>query len=125
MEFFDGAWFSDRGTHNCALIEYFPETFANPDVDVSLTLPPPFKAMNLSVKLMRSDVLLGSGIVILTFEEATSSQMFKLWQFGLPILAEEAKVAKVEPNERRRGILSIVERRESRCGSWFDWFDGE
>ncbi len=94
-----------------------PETFVNPDVDVSLMLLAPFKAMTLSVKLMRSDVLLGSGIVILTFEEVTSSVMFKLWQFDLPVLVEEVEVAKDKTNERKRGMLNIVERRESRCDS--------
>ena len=77
-------------------MEYVPETFKVPEVDVSVMLVWPFSAMILSVKSMRSDVLLGSGIVILTFKDVTSSEIFKLWHLELTAIAEAVKDANIE-----------------------------
>jgi len=63
----------------------------------------PFIATIRSVKSIKSDVHFGSGKVIFTFEEVTSIEMSKLWQFGL----EEDRDAKT-PVERMRGRLERI-----------------
>lgn len=59
---------------------------------------------------MRSDVLWGSGKIILTFVEETSTEMSMFWQFDLE---DEIKPANAGPDESNRGrlerILSIVD----------------